>query len=230
MQTRDDAMTTGKRIFTENARRTLRTIGMPNLNLAHGAAVEAVRWCLAVRGRPTHHRLAFFEAASPALLAYLEAVAVSGNSASWRTAEERIRLHAEILRDDNHQQFQRPWLAAIWHVLPEFAAIGQTLLDRETEKNGFSSDAVSAVSPADDGSGEGDKGSGGKSGAAGTTAKPRPSSRLALPTVVVRLTEQEKKVLDLGEVETDDSALTATPDDSIEDDCVVGPTPRRGPK
>jgi hypothetical protein len=223
-------MTIGKEIFTENARRTLRNIGMSHLDLAHGAAVEAVRWCLAVRGRPTHHRLAFFEAESPALLAYLEAVASSGNSASWRTAEERIRLHAELLQDRFDQPCRRPWLAAIWHVLPEFAAIGETLLDRVMEQDGFSSDAAPRASPADDGSGEGDKGSGGKSGAAGTTAKPRPSSRLALPTVVVRLTEQEKKVLDLGEVETDDSALTATPDDSIEDDGVVGPTPRRGPK
>ncbi|MBB4143239.1 hypothetical protein GGQ72_001738 [Rhizobium rhizoryzae] len=223
-------MMSGREIFTENARRTLRNIGMTHLDPAHGAAVEAVRWCLAVRGRPTHHRLAFLEAESPALLAYLEAVASSGNSASWRTAEERVRLHAELLRDRFDQSCPRPWLAAIWHVLPELAAIGQTLLDRATERNDFASDISPAMCPAEDGSGEGDKGTGGRSGAAGTTAKPRPSFRLALPTVVVKLTDQEKKVLDLGDDETDDSALTLTSDDSNEDDSVVGPRFRGGPK
>lgn len=223
-------MMSGREIFTENARRTLRHIGMPHLDPAHGAAVEAVRWCLAVRGRPTHHRLTFLESESPALLAYLEAVASSGNSASWRTAEERIRLHAELLQDHFDLPCSRPWLAAIWHVLPEFAAIGQMLLDRATEQNGFSSDASPAVCSANDGGEEGDKGNGEKSGAAGTTAKPRPSFRLTLPSVVVMLTEQEKKVLDLGDGETDDPALTVTPDDSIEDDSVVGPRFRGGPK
>lgn len=223
-------MMSGREIFTENARRTLRHIGMPHLDPAHGAAVEAVRWCLAVRGRPTHHRLAFLEAESPALLAYLEAVAGSGNSASWRTAEERIRLHAELLQNHFDQPCSRPWLASIWHVLPEFAAIGQILLDRANELNGFASDASPAVCSANDGSEEGDKGSGGKSGAAGTTAKPRPSFRLAFPAVVVRLTEQEKKVLDLGHDETDDLALTVTPEDAIKDDSAVDPRFRGGPK
>ncbi len=191
-------MTTGQQIFVANAQRTLRNIGMAHLDLAHGAAVEAVRWCMAVRGRPTHHRLSFLEAEAPALLAYLERVANSGDTASWRTMEDRIRIYAEVLAGSQEHPCSRPWLAAIWHTLPELAAIGQTVLERAAEKRGVSPDAMSAVKPSDEGSGEGEKGSGGKSGASGTAAKPRPSSHLALPMITVTLTEQEKKVLDLA--------------------------------
>lgn len=218
-------MTTGQQIFVANAQRTLRNIGMPHLDPAHGAAVDAVRWCMAVRGRPTHHRLAFLETEAPALLAYLERVANSGDSASWRTMEERIRVYADVLRESEEHQCARPWLAAIWHTLPELAAIGQTVLERAAEKRGVSPDIISAVTPSDEDSGEGEKGSGGKSGASGTAAKPRPSSRLALPMVTVTLTEQEKKVLDLAEDETDDVAPAGTPDESNENNNGAGPKP-----
>lgn len=218
-------MTTGQQIFVANAQRTLRNIGMPHLDPAHGAAVDAVRWCMAVRGRPTHHRLAFLETEAPALLAYLERVANSGDSASWRTMEERIRVYADVLRESEEHQCARPWLAAIWHALPELAAIGQTVLERAAEKRGVSPDIISAVTPSDEDSGEGEKGSGGKSGASGTAAKPRPFSRLALPVIVVELTEQEKKVLDLAEDDTDDAAPAGTPDPSKENNNGAGPKP-----
>ncbi|EKF59393.1 hypothetical protein QWE_11361 [Agrobacterium albertimagni AOL15] len=216
-------MTTGQQIFVTNAQRTLRNIGMAHLDSAHGAAVDAVRWCMAVRGRPTHHRLAFLESEAPALLAYLERVADSGDSASWRTMEERIRVYAEVLRDSQEHPCARPWLAAIWHTLPELAAIGQTVLDRAAEKRGISPDVMSAVKPSDEGSGEGEKGSGGKSGASGTAAKPRPSSRLALPMVTVTLTEQEMKVLDLAEDTSDDAEPAATLGNSTDNGDGPGP-------
>lgn len=218
-------MTTGIQIFTENARRTLRNIGMPHLDPAHGAAVEVLRWCMAVRGRPTHHRLAFLESEAPALLAYLERVANFGDSAAWRTMEERIRVYAEVLRESQEQPCARPWLAAIWHTLPEFTAIGQTMLDRAALQRGVSPDVTSAVMPSDDGSGEGEKGSGGKSGASGTAAKPRPSSRLALPMVAVELTKQEKKLLDLPDDEVDDATPAATSEASTENNNGGGPKP-----
>jgi len=219
-------MNNGQRIFADNARRTLRNIEMSHLDPAHGAAVEVVRWCMVVRGRPTHHRLAFLEAEAPALLAYLERVASSGNSASWRTMEERIRVYAEVLVGCLEQSCARPWLAAIWHTLPEFAAIGQTILDRAAEHGGVSPDVTSAVMPSDDGSGEGEMGSRGKSGASGTAIKPRPSSRLVLPMIVVELTKQEKRLLDLPDDETDDATPAATPEASTEgDDIGAGPKP-----
>jgi hypothetical protein len=218
-------MNTGQRIFAENARRTLRDIGMSHLDPAHGAAVEVVRWCMVVCGRPTHHRLAFLESEAPALLAYLETVASSGDSASWRTMEERIRVHAEVLVGSQEQPCPRPWLAAIWHTLPEFAAIGQTMLDRAAEHGGVSPDVTSAVVPSEDRSDEGEKGSRGKSSASGTAAKPRPSSRLVLPMIVVELTKQEKKLLDLPDDETDDATPAATPGASTDDDDIGG-----GPK
>ncbi|MGV1758891.1 hypothetical protein ACQZ6F_19030 [Rhizobium sp. A22-96] len=189
--------TTGEEIFWANARAVLRDIGMSHLDPAHGAAVDVVRWCLLVRGRPTHHRQTFLETESPALLAYLEMLATSGDAADWRTLEQRIRFRAEILRETEMQPRARPWLAAIWHCLPEFAAIGQTILDESDEPKSVADyEVVPAPTDTDAKTGDGgdDKGSAGKAGSAGTAAMPRPS-RLALPVVVVVLTDAEKEVL-----------------------------------
>jgi hypothetical protein len=203
-------MTAGKRIFAKNARQMLRDIAMQHLDPGHGAAVEAVRWCLVVRGRPTHYRQAFLELECPALLTYLEALANSGDSVAWRTLEERVKIHAEILKEGDLHPCARPWLAAIWHVLPELAAIGQGVLDHQSKKDRSFPDVELGIASTGDGS-EGDKGSSGTAGSAGSIAKPRPQpqrpSRLALPTVTVTLTEAEKKALDLAEdAETADAA------------------------
>jgi hypothetical protein len=197
--------TTGEEIFWRNASRTLRDIGMARLDPAHGAAVDTVRWCLLVRGRPTHHRQAFLEWESPALLAYLEKLSSSGEAQSWRTLDERIRFHAEVLREREIQPCARPWLAAVWHALPELAALGQCILDQEAKNQ----DPAPEVAPvaADTGTGaggEGDNGSGGKTGSANSN-KPRPSPRLAFPVVPVAPTEAERKALDLAD-DTDDPA------------------------
>lgn len=197
-------MIMGKRTFTENAQRILREIGMQNLHPAHGAAVDAVRWCLVVRGRPTHHRLAFLERESPALLAYLEALATSGETSAWRSLEGRIRAKAEVLRETQAGCI-RPWLVAIWGCLPELAAIGQAIIDRPSERDATNSDVVPAVEVSGEhGDGDSDKGSAGKAGSTGTTAKPtpRPSSRFILPAVEVTLTEVEKRTFGLGSDET----------------------------
>lgn len=192
--------TTGEEIFWRNARAVLRDIGMSHLDPAHGAAVDVVRWCLLVRGRPTHHRQTFLETHSPALLAYLEKLATSGEAAGWRTLEQRIRHHAELIHETNMQPCARPWLAAIWHTLPELAVIGRTVLDGADELKSTADFEVAPVptdtdTKTDDG---GDKGSAGKAGSAGTAAKPKPSSRLAFPVVPVVLTESEMKALDPG--------------------------------
>jgi hypothetical protein len=217
-------MTTDEATFWKNAHAVLRDMGLPHLDPAHGAAVETVRWCLAVRGRPTHRRQAFLEQQSPALLAYLEALAASGDAAGRRTLEQRIRLHAEVLR--GAQPYIRPWKAAIWHVLPELAAVGQAILDRQAEDDAPAHEAAPTVAQAKDGaSGDGDTGSSGKAGAAGTTAKPRPASRLTLPPATVTLTEAEKKALDLEDVSIGDMAA----DDTFEDpDWTDGPKPPTG--
>jgi hypothetical protein len=194
-------MTTGQRIFRKNAFATLRDMGMPHLDPAHGAAVEAVRWCLTVRGRPTHHRQTFLERESPALLAYLEKLATLADSASWRTLEDRIVLHAEVLREMDTPPCRRRWLAAIWHTLPELAAFGQYLLDRQAEKKAPVPGAQPV--PADSSGSDDGKGGGDKTGSAGTKAKPQPS-RLALPAVSVVLTPAEKKAFDLGD-DTEDT-------------------------
>lgn len=190
-------MTTGQRIFRKNAFATLRDMGMPHLDPAHGAAVEAVRWCLTVRGRPTHHRQDFLERESPALLAYLEKLATSADSAGWRTLEERIALHAEVLREMDTPPCRRPRLAAIWHTLPELATLGRYLLDRQAEKDAPAPCALPV--PADNSGGDDGKDSGDKTGSAGTKAKPQPSSRLSFPAVPLTLTAAEKKTFDFGE-------------------------------
>ncbi len=213
----------GEEIFWQNARAILRDIGMSDLDPAHGAAVDVVRWCLLVRGRPTHYRQTLLEMESPPLLAYLETLATSGDAAGWRTLEQRIRHHAELLHETDMQPCARPWLAAIWHCLPELAGIGQTILDGADE---LKSAADFEVAPTDTdakaGDGSDDKGSAGK---AGSAAKPIPSPRLALPVVTVVLTQAETKALDLGD---DADAKNATPDGP---DGTSGPTgPKGGPK
>ncbi|MCZ7932361.1 hypothetical protein O9X90_08565 [Agrobacterium leguminum] len=212
-------MNTGEEIFWKNARAVLRGIGMSHLDPAHGAAVDTVRWCLLVRGRPTHHRQTFLEAESPPLLAYLETLATSGDAAGWRTLEQRIRNHAELLHETDMQPCARPWLAAIWHTIPELAGIGQTILDRAHEPKSVADfEVVSAPTDTDAKAGD-DKGSAGKAGSAGTTAKPKPSPRLALPVVPVVLTEAEMKALDL--CDDADAKNDTTPD---------GPEGPTGPK
>lgn len=197
-------MTTGEEIFWQNARDTLRDIAMAWLDPAHGAAVDSVRWCLLVRGRPTHHRQRFLENEAPAILAYLEKLASNGDAQCWRTLDERIRFHAEILKENDMQPCARPWLAAIWHTLPEMSAIGQTILDRLAERNDPA--PVIQLSASDTATGSGGEDGKGSSGKAGSTTanKPSPPSRLVLPTVSVTLTPAEEKALDLGN-DTDDS-------------------------
>ncbi|TCQ07686.1 hypothetical protein C8J34_104147 [Rhizobium sp. PP-F2F-G36] len=199
--------------FLSNARMILRDIDMQHLHPAHGTAVDIVRWCLAVHGRPTHRRQAFLETESPALLAYLEKLAASGNAVGWRTLEDRIQLRAEILRETGTHSCARPWYAAMWHVLPELAGIGQAILDQQAEKDVPAPDLAQTVTEtnggAGGGGGESDKGSGGK---AGTTAKPRPALRLAVPAAPVVLTGVEKKALDLGNDASADDKTDAAPE------------------
>lgn len=194
----------GEEIFWQNASAVTRDIGMSHLDPAHGAAVDIVRWCMLVRGRPTHHRQTFLETESPPLLAYLETLATSGDATGWRTLEQRIRHYAELLHETetDMQPCARPWLAAIWHCLPELVGIGQTILDGADELKSVADFEV-APAPTDTdakaGDDGGDKGSAGNAGSAGTTAKPKPSPRLALPVAAVVLTEAEMKALDLGD-------------------------------
>lgn len=190
--------TTGEEISWKNARAILRDIGMPHLDWAHGAAVNIVRQCLNTRHRPTYHQQTFLETESPALLTYLERLSTSGDATGWRTLRDRVQSHAEFLRETDMQPCARPWLAAIWHALPELAAIGKGILDDREEPKSVA-DFEAAPVPSDagassgNGSGGDDKGSAGKAGSAGTVAKPKPSPRLALPVVAVVLTEAEKK-------------------------------------
>ncbi|ANM16912.1 hypothetical protein AMK06_CH02012 [Rhizobium sp. N541] len=227
-------MTTGEEIFWGNARSVLRDIDMQHLDLAHGAAVEIVRWCLVVHGRPTHHRQTFLEQESPTLLAYLEKLASSGDAAGWRALRDRVQLHAELLRETGMQPCAKPWLAAIWHTLPELAAIGQGILDDREEPRSVADFEAAPVSPdadASSGGGGDDKGSADKSGAAGTTAKPKPSPRLALPVVSVVLTEADKKALDLDKRSSDaDAKNDATPERPDGADVPTGPKIPGGPK
>lgn len=199
-------MTTGEEIFWQNARGVLRDMAMVWLDPAHGAAVDAVRWCLLVRSRPTHHRQAFLERESPALLAYLERLASCGEAQGWRTLEERVRFRLQVLRENDIQPCARPWLAAIWHTLPEMAALGQAILDRESEIQDVAPDVALLASDAATGTGgDGDKGSVGKAGSA-TSNKPHSPRRLEFPFVPVVATEAEKKALDLDEVSESKSA------------------------
>lgn len=192
--------TTGEEISWKNARTILRNIGMPHLDWAHGAAVNIVRQCLNSRHRPTYHQQTFLEAESPVLLAYLERLAMSGDATAWRTLRDRIQYHAELLRDGDMQPCSRPWLAAIWHTLPELAGLGQCILDLPAKKTGPAPQGPPGTSELNGGTtgDDGTGGSGGKSGSAGSTAKPRPSPRLVLPVVAVVPTEAEKQALDLG--------------------------------
>jgi hypothetical protein len=192
-------MKSGEEIFWQNATDTLKQISMPDHDLLHGAAVDVVRWCLNVRGRPTHHRLKFLERESPALLAYLESLAASKNDAGWRTLKERIERNAEGLRRTEMHPCARPWLAAIQHTLPELAVLGQDILDRMAEGVVPAADAAPVVSETGGRTGDGERGDAGKAGTAGTAPKPRLGRRLSLPAVAVVPTAAERKVLDLGD-------------------------------
>lgn len=209
-------MDVGEEIFWKNASGTLRDIGMTHLDPAHGAAVDAVRWCLVVRGRPTNHRQSFLETECPTLLAYLEKLATSGDAAGWRTLEMRIRHYAELLHETDVHPCPRPWLAAIWHTLPELAAIGRTILDGTDDLKSVADFEVSPASADANktvGDGGDDKGSAGKAGSAGTTARPKSSPRLILPVVAVILTEAEMKTLALGDdATTENEAVSDSPD------------------
>ena len=221
-------MTVGEKIFLQNARAILRDIGMPHLHWAHGAAVNIVRRSINVRDRPTHHQQAFLEAEAPALLAYLETLAESGEIAAWRTLDARVRLHAEVLRETGMHPCARPRLAAIWHVLPELAALGQLIIDRVAEKDEPTPDAAPVFSDvtAETG-GDGEKGSAGKAGSA-TSHRPRPSPRLAFAPVTVTPTPAEEKALDLGDQKSDEDA--SPPDGPETQNGVTGPRPDGGLK
>ncbi|MGO4480304.1 hypothetical protein [Rhizobium sp. 2TAF27] len=229
-------MTPSEEIFWARARSTVRDIGMQHLDPAHGAAVNIVRWCLAGGRRPTHHRQVFLEAESLAILAYLEKLAKSGD-VGWRTLDERIRLHAVVLQDMMgrvdpwlHVAFflypSRVPLAATWHALPEIAAIGQTILDRQAKLHALALGAMPTVIETNGGtSGDGgEKGGSGKAGSAGTTAKPRPALRLSLPPVPIILTQAEKTTLDLDDVSTDDSEDNTSEGPDVKDG-PIGPKP-----
>jgi len=224
--------TTGEEISWKNARAILRNIGMPHLDWAHGAAVNIVRQCLNTRHRPTYHQQTFLEAESHALLAYLERLAMSGDATGWRTLRDRIQNYAELLRETNMQPCARPWLAAIWHCLPELAGIGQTILDGLHEPKSVSHFEVPA--PTDSNAKAGDGGDDkGKAGSVGTAAKPNPSPRLTLPVVSIVLTEAEKKALGLDKRGSDAEAdKDVTPDSKRErPDGSDGPGGmKRGPK
>lgn len=219
--------TTGEEISWKNARAILRDIGMPHLDWAHGAAVNIVRQCLNTRHHPTYHQQTFLEAESPALLAYLERLATSGDATGWRTLRHRVQFHADLLRDGDMHPCTRPWLAAIWHCLPEMAGLGQVILDRQTEKARPAPDVMPVAETTGGKSGDDAAGgNSGKSGAAGTPARSRPSPRLTLPVVLVMPTEAEMKALDLGDRPTDaDTAKTPAGADGA--DGTSGPT---GPK
>lgn len=226
-------MTTGEELFWQNAAGVLRDIGMDHLDPAHGATVDIVRWCRVVGSRPTHHRQQFLEVQAPALLAYLEALASSDEAGVWRTLEERILLRAEILRAKDTQLCARPWLAAIWHTLPELSAIGQRIIDLQAEANDPNPDETPTVlvnQGEGKGSDDGEGGSGDKSGSAGTTAKPQPqpSTRLTFPATPVRLSAAERKVFGLDDdADNDDGSI---PNGTDGPDGTKGPVDPKGGK
>lgn len=227
-------MTTGEEISWTNARAVLRDIGMPHLDWAHGAAANIVRQCLNTRHRPTHHQQTFLEAESPALLTYLEKLASSGDSTGWRALRDRVQVHVDALRDSDMQPCRRPWLAAIWHALPELAAIGQSILDKPSKPKSVADFEVmpgSADAESASGNGGDEKGSAGKTGSAGTAAKPKTSSRLKLPVVPVILTDAEKKALGLDNPASDaDARDEVTPDGPDGASRTSGQTMSGGPK
>ena len=228
-------MTDAEDIFQANACSTLRDMGMPHLDPAHGAAVETVRWCLVVRGKPSHLREAFLVDESPALLEYLERLARSGKPAGWRSLEERINQRLELLRETYMHPCARPWLAAIWHVLPELTAIGQAILDRQAEEAALAAKLRLLTADTNGGTGgDGDKGSAGKAGSTGTTAKPSPSRHLVLPSIRVILTDAEREALDLDDRNKDDDPSEKVTPEGIDGtdvpDGSKGPGGKGGPK
>lgn len=229
-------MTEGEEIFWCNAAITLGQMSMSGHDLRHGAAVNVVRWCLNVRGRPTHHRMAFLERESPALLVYLESLAASENDEGWQTLKERIERNAEGLRRTEMHPCARPWLAAILHTLPQLVALGQNILDAMREDVAPAANSVPTVSEKSGGTtGDGEKGSAGNAGSAGTTAKPRPIPRLSLPVVAVEPTAAERKALDLVDEKdniekTDSDAAPDSPDGTNDTTRPNGPSGVGGPK
>lgn len=223
----------GEQICWKNARAILRDIGMPHLDWAHGAAVNIVRQSMNTQHRPTYHQQRLLETESPALLAYLERLSTSGDATGWRTLRDRVHSHAEFLRDTGIQPCARPWLAAIWHALPELAAIGQGILDDlEGPKSVADFEVAPAPTDTDAKAGDGgdDRGSAGKTGSVGTAAKPRPS-RLVLPIVAVVLTVAEMKALDLGDDASDaDAKNDVTPVGTGGTNGSTGPKMPGGPK
>lgn len=203
-------MTRGQRIFWSNANSTFAKMGMPRLDPVHGAAVEIVDWCRRMRRRPTFSRQRFLERQSPALLAYLEALDSNGNPLVWRTLEDRINQMV-CATDSKTFPFGRPWYVAIWLLLPELAAIGQLILNKEAAANAPHPDLLPILAAIRDDVGSGDgNGDGDKTGSAGTTAKPQFGKvmRLHLPVVAVVLSETERRIFDLpiddgGEEEPD---------------------------
>ncbi|MBB6179832.1 hypothetical protein [Pseudorhizobium flavum] len=221
-------MTISRDIFWYNAAAVVRDMGMPHLNPPHGAAVDAVRWCLLVQGRPTHLRQEFLEKESPQLLAYLEKLAHRGDAAGWRTLRDRIQFRAEILSDTGIQPCSRPWLAAIWHTLPELAALGQVILDHRGDDQRLSPDPRMPTSAADAvTAGEGD-GAAGKTGSS-AAAKPGLSPRLVLPFVVVVPTPAEEKALDLSNDRKKEVRDDTAPDGPEGFDGPDGPGRANGP-
>jgi hypothetical protein len=211
--------TTGERIFRDNARATLAFMNMDHLDLSHGAAVNVVRWCLSVHGRPTHHRQVFLEQENPALLAYLEKIASSGDASGWRALRGRIDFRLEILLEAGLHPCPRPWLAAIWFCLPELAAIGQSILDRQLEDHLPVSQLAAELVALGDADGKKGQGDAGKAGAADTMAR-SPAPRLVLPVIPVVLSDAEKRSLGL---EDDDIIANAGPNGTDETTCPGGP-------
>jgi len=221
-------MTPGERIFWSNANSTLAKLGMPHLDPAHGAAVEIVDWCRRMRRRPSYTRQLFLEHQSSALLAYLEALNSNGSPLVWRTLEDRINQMV-CTTDFKTYAFGRPWHVAIWLLLPELAAIGQLILDKEAAANAPNPDlAPNLAAIRDDaGSGDGD-GGGDKTGSAGTAAKPEfpKFMHLRLPVVTVVLSDIERKMFDLP---NDDEEEEPDPGDPSVIEGPDGPNGHQGP-
>ncbi|MDP2118755.1 MAG: hypothetical protein Q8K28_02505 [Hoeflea sp.] len=223
-------MTPGERIFWSNANSTFARMGMSHLDPAHGAAVEIVDWCRRMRRRPTHIRQRFLEQESPALLAYFEALDASDSHVAWRTLEDRIN---RAVQESDMKSFPCgfPWQVTIWLLLPELAAIGQAILDKQAQANGCNLDpAPMPIQNQDDAAGSdgGDKGSGDKTGSAGSTAKPLflPSLRLHLPATTVVLSDIERKIFDLNNEAAEDET---DPNNPVEIEGPDGPVAHHGP-
>jgi len=196
-------MTIGEELFWRNANAHFLKLGMSRLDPANGAAVEIVDWCRRFRRRPYHMRQRFLERESPEILAYLEALDADGSPAAWRTLDERInRAVGEY--DMKPYPCGWPWHVGMWLLLPELAAIGRMMLQQQERENQRELGPVPVpLQDQDDGAGSegGDKGSGDKSGSAGTTAKRSylPLPRLRLPVAAVVLSEIERKIFGLDD-------------------------------